>query len=123
MIPYAEYPISLQIAWHFGELPQDEFNLLVLRGLNSLVFTILRKPAGNRPLDGDRVTFRSQNCFVRAVAEDRDSLSYGTLATAFRGIGEVMATWGASQAEVLIIEGRDRVGRISVEVRRAAEVD
>lgn len=122
-IPYAVRPTSLRIAWHFGELPRDEFTLLVLRGLNSLINTVIRKPAGDRALDGDRITWRSPHCFVRATSEERDSLSYGTLATAFRGVGELMNTWGAMPAEMLIMAGAVRVGRISVEVRWDAKDD
>lgn len=50
-------------------------------------------------------------------------MNYGTLATAVRGVGEVMGTWGATPADVEILTGRIRVGRMYIDITRPGEVD
>lgn len=117
LVPDASHPVSLRIAWHYGKLPQPQFDQLVLRALNTLVDVVIQKPSGDSPVDGDRITFRSPTCHIQARSESRDSLSYGTLAIALRGIGEVMGTWGPTQAEVFVID-KGLVARISIEFNR-----
>ena len=115
-IPQATTPTTLQIAWHFGNLPQAEFNFLILRALNTIVDIVSRTPVGDQPLDGDRITFRSPGCRVQARKETR--LTYGILAGIFRGIGEVMGTYGASPAEVFVVVGGERIARVYIDVNR-----
>ena len=92
--------------------------MLILRALNKVVDIVIDKPTGNSPVDGDKITFRSPNCHIRAVSESRDSLTYRTLATSLRGIGEVMGSWGSTQADVLVIQNQNIVARVSIEIKR-----
>ena len=117
-IPHATTPTTLQIAWHFGKLPQEEFNILILRALNTIVDIVSKAPFGDQPLDGDRITFRSPGCHVQAVKETR--LTYGILAGVVRGIGEVMGTWGATPAEVYVVVGGVRIARVYIDANRRA---
>lgn len=116
VLPHATTPTTLQIAWHFGKLPQGEFNILILRALNTLVDIVSRAPIGDQPLEGDRITFRSPGCHVQARQETR--LTYGITAGIFRGIGEVMGTWGATPADVYVVVGGVRIARVYIEANR-----
>lgn len=108
----------LRIAWHYGKLPQPEFDEVILRALNTVVGIVIDKPSGDSPVDGDSVTFRSPTCYLRMSSESRYSLTYGTLANSLRGIGVVMGIWGPTPADVLIYERQILVGRVSIELSR-----
>ena len=116
IVPHATFPTTLQVAWHYGKLPQHEFNLLMLRALNTVVDLVTKLPVGDQPLDGERITFRSPGCHVQAWKETK--FTYGILAGAVRGIGELMATWGAAPAEILVLVGKERVARVYIEQNR-----
>lgn len=108
----------LRIAWHYGKLPQPEFNEVILRALNTVVGIVIAKPSGDSPVDGDSVTFLSPSCYLKMTSENRYSLTYGTLATSLRGIGVVMGIWGPTPADILIYERQILVARVSIERRR-----
>jgi len=108
----------LRIAWHYGKLPQPEFDEVILRALNTVVEIVIDKPSGDSPVDGDKITFRSPSCHVRVTSETRYSLTYGTLATSLRGIGVVMGKWGPTPADILIYENQTLVARVSIEFSR-----
>ena len=120
LVPGASSPTSLRIAWHYGELPRQEFDKLILRALNTVVDIVINKPAGDSPVGGDRITFRSPNCHIQATSESRYSMTYSTLATVLRGIGEVMGTWGSTQADILVDVNARMVARVSVEFNRSS---
>ena len=117
-LPHASTPTTLQIAWYFGKLPQAEFNFLILRALNTIVDIVSNLPVGDKSLDGDRINFRSPGCRIEARKETR--LTYDVLAGVMRGIGEVMGTWGATPAQVLVVVGGERIARVYIEVRGAS---
>lgn len=118
-VPHASIPTTLQIAWHYGRLPQAEFNLLMLRALNTVVDIVTKLPVGDQALDGERVTFRSPGCHVQAWRETRESkFTYGILAGVIRGIGELMFHWGAAPADVFVVVGGERVARVYIDLNR-----
>ena len=90
--------------------------MLILRAMNTIVDIVIQKPPGDQPLEGGRITFRSPGCHLQARVETK--LTYGILAGALRGIGEVMAAWGASPADVFVVIGGERVARVYVDVNR-----
>ena len=84
--------------------------------MNTIVDVVIRNPAGDGPLPGDKITFRNPSCYIQAVRETK--LTYGILAGALRGVGEVMVKWGATPAEVFVIVGGERIARIYIEFSR-----
>ena len=71
---------------------------------------------GDAPVEGDKITFRSPGCHVQAIKETR--MTYGIIAGAIRGIGELAATYGAKQADIFVVVNNERVARISIERNR-----
>ena len=111
---------SVITAWHYKELPQEEFDLLILRALNKLVDIATNNPIGDRPIEGDRVNFRSPGIHIQTIKENaRDAkLTFGKVAVALRGLGEVMGIWHPTEAEILMVVGGERIARIYIEATR-----
>ena len=90
----------------------------MLRALNTVIDIVTKLPAGDQPLDGERITFRSPGCHVQAWKETK--FTYGVLAGAVRGIGELMATYGAAPAEIFVVVNGERVARVYIERNRSS---
>ena len=88
--------------------------------MNTIVDVVIRQPIGDRPLEGDRITFRSPACHVQAIKEAprEGKLTFGVLAGVVRGIGEVMGVWGATPAEILVVVGGQRIARVYIDLSR-----
>ncbi|KAI4169704.1 MAG: hypothetical protein LQ343_005526 [Gyalolechia ehrenbergii] len=89
--------VTLFLAWHLTKFQQRETDLLLLRALDRLVQTALTLTKGDEPIANGRVVFRSSSLVL--AAQDKVLLggfTYGVLATAIRGLGELMNDFGAT---------------------------
>ena len=107
-------------AWHYKKLPSEEFRLLILRALNKVVDIVTNNQIGDKPLEGDRVNFRSPGTHIQIIKENprEAKLTLGKVAVALRGIGEVMGIWGPTEAEILMVVDGERIARIYIEETR-----
>ena len=88
--------------------------------MNKIVDIVTNNPIGDKSLDGDRVNFRSPGIHIQIIKENprEAKLTFGKVAVAIRGIGEVMGIWHPREAEILMVVGGERIARIYIETRR-----
>lgn len=88
--------------------------------MNKLVDIATNNPIGDKPIEGDRVNFRSPGIHIQTIKENprEAKLTLGKVAVALRGIGEVMGIWNPTEAEILMIVGGERIARIYIEQTR-----
>lgn len=92
---------------------QRETNFLILRALDRLVQTSIRMRAGDGPILDGIAVFRSVS--LKITARDqvlRGGFTYSVLATALRGLGELMNDWGATGVDANVYVAGKRVGTI-----------
>ncbi|KAL8824433.1 MAG: hypothetical protein Q9170_008157 [Blastenia crenularia] len=100
-VPGAGNRVTLYLDWHLTRFEQRETDLMILRALDRLVQTAISMSKGDEPLLNGRVVFRSPS--LKLTARDKILLggfTYSTLATAIRGLGEIMYDWGATGVDV-----------------------
>lgn len=85
--------------------------ILLLRSLNRIVDQTIRMTAGDEPILNGGAVFRSPS--LRLRAEDvvlLGGFTYGVLAAAIRGLGELMDKWDATGVDVVVYANGQRVG-------------
>ncbi|KAI4124004.1 MAG: hypothetical protein LQ338_005028 [Usnochroma carphineum] len=105
--------ITLTLDWHLTKFQQRETNFLILRALDRLVQTSIRMRAGDGPILDGIAVFRSVS--LKITARDqvlRGGFTYSVLATALRGLGELMNDWGATGVDANVYVAGKRVGTI-----------
>ncbi|KAL9023520.1 MAG: hypothetical protein Q9196_007151, partial [Gyalolechia fulgens] len=105
--------VTLFLEWHLTKFEQRETDLLLLRALDGLVQTALMLTKGDEPIVNGRVVFRSSSIIL--AAQDTVLLggfTYGVLATAIRGLGELMHDFGATGVDADVYVGARMVGRM-----------
>ncbi|KAL8760500.1 MAG: hypothetical protein Q9184_003320 [Pyrenodesmia sp. 2 TL-2023] len=108
--------VTLFLDWHLAKFEQRETNLLILRSLERLVQTTVRMTKGDEPILNGQISFRSPS--LRITAKDAVLLggfTYGVLATAIRGLGELMNDWGANGVDVEVYLGPKKVGWLNLD--------
>lgn len=112
-----DYRITLYLNWHLTRFQQRETDLLMLRTLDRLVQTALTMTKGDEPILDGRIVFRSAGLALRA--QDKvllGGLSYGVLATAVRGLGELLHDYGANGVGVDVYASGKLVGNMDLDV-------
>lgn len=108
--------VTLIVEWHLTKFQQREADFLILRSLDRLVQTTIRMSAGDEPILNGKAAFRSAS--LKIVARDTVLLggfTYGVLATALRGLGELLSDWGATGMDAdVYVEGK-RVGTMGLD--------
>ncbi|KAL8894744.1 MAG: hypothetical protein Q9207_008424, partial [Kuettlingeria erythrocarpa] len=108
--------VTLFLDWHLTKFEQRETDLLILRTLDRLVQTTVRMTKGDEPILNGQVTFRSPS--LRITAKDvvlLGGFTYGILATAIRGLGELLNYWGANGVDVEVYLGAKKVGTLDLD--------
>ncbi|KAL8841004.1 MAG: hypothetical protein Q9176_003576 [Flavoplaca citrina] len=103
--------VILALDWHLTKFEQHETMILLLRSLNRIVDQTIRMTAGDEPILNGGAVFRSPS--LRLRAEDTVLLggfTYGVLAAAIRGLGELMDKWDATGVDVVVYANGKRVG-------------
>ncbi|KAL9630671.1 MAG: hypothetical protein Q9204_004596 [Flavoplaca sp. TL-2023a] len=103
--------VILALDWHLAKFEQHETMILLLRSLNRIVDQTIRMTAGDEPILNGGAVFRSPS--LRLRAEDAVLLggfTYGVLAAAIRGLGELLDKWDATGVDVVVYANGKRVG-------------
>ncbi|KAL8713276.1 MAG: hypothetical protein Q9225_006796 [Loekoesia sp. 1 TL-2023] len=103
--------VTLILDWHLTKFQQRETDFMMLRALEKLVQTTIKMTKGDGPLLNGHVVFRSSSLKLTAL----DSVllggfTYNVLATAIRGLGELMIDFGANGVDVDVYVGGKKVG-------------
>ncbi|KAL8721668.1 MAG: hypothetical protein Q9181_007662 [Wetmoreana brouardii] len=108
--------VTLAIDWHLARLEQHETNIMILRSLNRIVDTAIQMSKGDEPILNGAVEFRSVG--LRLTAHDSVLLggfTYGALAAAIRGLGELIDKWGATGVDTTVYVAGKRVGTMGLD--------
>ncbi|KAL8926556.1 MAG: hypothetical protein Q9208_002883 [Pyrenodesmia sp. 3 TL-2023] len=108
--------VTLFLDWHLTKFEQRETNLLILRSLDRLVQTTVRMTKGDEPILNGQITFRSPS--LKITAKDivlLGGFTYGVLATAIRGLGELLNDWGANGVDIDVFVGAKKVGTVALD--------
>ena len=84
---------------------------MMLRALNRIVDTTIQMSKGDEPILNGAIEFRSPA--LRLRAQDTVLLggfTYGILAAAIRGLGELVDKWGGYGVDVRVYHGSRPVG-------------
>lgn len=103
--------VNLVLDWHLVRLEQHETTILILRSLNQIVDIAIRMSKGDEPLLNGAIEFHSEG--LRMRAQDTVLLggfTYGALAAAVRGLGELMDKWEATGVDIVVLVGGKKVG-------------
>ena len=109
-VPGSSSRVVLILDWHLTKFQQRETDFLMLRALDRLVQTAIGMSKGDEPILNGRVIFRSPS--LKLVAQDHVLLggfTYGVLATAIRGLGELVYTYGANGVDVDVYAGGNKM--------------
>ncbi|KAL8774906.1 MAG: hypothetical protein Q9194_003910 [Teloschistes cf. exilis] len=90
--------------------------IMILRSLNQIVDIAVRMSKGDEPLLNGAIEFHSEA--LKIVARDTVLLggfTYGALAAAVRGLGELMDKWDATGIDVIVLVGGKKVGLMELD--------
>ncbi|KAL9588977.1 MAG: hypothetical protein Q9203_002227 [Teloschistes exilis] len=90
--------------------------IMILRSLNQIVDIAVRMSKGDEPLLNGAIEFHSEA--LKIVARDTVLLggfTYGALAAAVRGLGELMDKWDATGIDVVVLVGGKKVGLMELD--------
>ncbi|KAL8964260.1 MAG: hypothetical protein Q9183_004576, partial [Haloplaca sp. 2 TL-2023] len=103
--------VTLSLDWHLTILETHETSIMMLRALNRIVDTTIQMSKGDEPILNGAIEFRSPA--LRLRAQDTVLLggfTYGILAAAIRGLGELVDKWGGYGVDVRVFQGGKPVG-------------
>lgn len=108
--------VILTLDWHLAKFEQHETMIMLLRSLNRIVDQTIRMTAGDEPILGGAVVFRSPSLILRA--QDTVLLggfTYGVLAASVRGLGELLDRWDARGVDVTVYANGKVVGYMDLD--------
>lgn len=110
--------MTLSLDWHLTKFEQHETMIMLLRTLNKIVDRTIQMTAGDESILNGRAEFRSPSLTLKV--HDTVMLggfTYGVLAAAVRGLGEVMDRWNAAGVDVRVYSNGRPVGFLELDFR------
>lgn len=88
----------------------------MLSCLDRIVQTTVTTARGNEPIPGGRIAFRSASLTLEAKDKLLGGFTYGLLATAIRGLGELMYDYGENGVYADVYASGRLVGSMDLDI-------